>query len=314
MEGIIEKTKKENADLIKRIRNLKNMQVFNSKELEILNINKKYPNQINIYTDEIKNQVAKKHEYFSKLNKNKKSITNMKTLLTRTIKYYNDLPNPIKQDKSNLLVVKAIEETINSLNKELGSTEEEIIDKINNNNSPYSNLMDYNVNNENKKLNYKIITNNRSPKNTNAFILPKIVTNNKSYNNIMSKRSISPNKHINSSNKGIYTNKGLDIYNNNNNNVTNRNSMPHYMNNNNSGKIVKNEINDNEIQDLEYENVTDTDFSNLLKKKEQLLKVGETLLKNIKEVDKLHEKKMKDLKSTVEHNTRKLQMLQQVKK
>ena len=83
MEEQISKFKKENAELAKRVRSLKNIQVMQSKELEVCNINKKYPYKISSRTEEIKNLVAKKHEYFDKINKNKKSLANLKKYLTR---------------------------------------------------------------------------------------------------------------------------------------------------------------------------------------------------------------------------------------
>lgn len=308
MEEVIEKTKKENLELIKQVRNLKNAQVTNSKELEVCNINKKYPNQINIYTDEIKNQVAKKHEYFNKLIHNKRSLSNMKTLLTRTVNNYQDLIVTVKTDKNNSPVIKVIEETINTLTSELAGTEEEILNKLCGQNSDSESASNGSQVPRQKSKTTKTARNVSPQKRHN--ILPSIQQN---------QRGQSPVAVTGQEYKGIF-NKYEYL------SSRDRHSLPHYMvNSNNAQKVKKAPITkpkitatqgevDEDIDrlDFDYDNTSDSDYANLFKKKEQLVKIYEVLLKNLKEIDKLYDKKSKDLRNTVEHNTKKLKMLQQV--
>lgn len=325
MEEQIDKTKKDNLELIKKVRNLKNVQVTNSKELEICNINKKYPTQINIFTEEIKNQVAKKHEYYNKLVHNKKSLSNMKTLLKRTVKSYNEIAEAVKNDKSNDNIVKVIEETIGVLTEELTGADDDILDKV----CLGSNHLNTNPNNEENKLKRKKTApkltraeNAKSPK-SKTTILPNIYQQPQPH----IQRGPSPGTGNNPEYKGIF-NKYEYL------SSRGRNSVPHYMivapsksqsrlKNSQKGLIknkekISNPVKSDDEEDLEilnldYDNTHDVDYANLIKKREQLNKVNEVLSKNIRELDKLQDKKAKDLKNTLEHNTKKLKMLQQVK-
>ena len=62
----------------------------------------------------------------------------------------------------------------------------------------------------------------------------------------------------------------------------------------------------------DYENTKNNDFSRLLKKRLQLEKINEKLEKNLKEVEKIFDKKYKDLNNTTEHNQKKLHLIRKV--
>lgn len=113
---------------------MKNRQVIKSKELEMCTINKKYPSQINMYTDEVKNLVAKRLEYLNKLNINKKSITNLKSYLNKLSHTWSDIVNTISTGGKNKIIsdnlMNLMEEELNMLHEELNPDEEEILEKL----------------------------------------------------------------------------------------------------------------------------------------------------------------------------------------
>lgn len=134
MEEQIAKIRKDNIEQSNKLKKLKNMQYTQGKELETNNLLKKFPNQINAYTDEIKNLVNKKQEYFSKISNNKKSLVNLKNILVNIHKNYEKITNSkaFQKTAESLSVMNSIEESINLLQKDLSMPEEELIEKINN--------------------------------------------------------------------------------------------------------------------------------------------------------------------------------------
>ena len=91
MEEQIGKIRKDNVEQTNKLKKLKNMQYTQGKELETNNLLKKFPNQINSYTDEIKNLMSKKQEYFTKISNNKKSLSNLKNILNTITKNYEKI-------------------------------------------------------------------------------------------------------------------------------------------------------------------------------------------------------------------------------
>lgn len=290
MEEQIDLIKKENLDLTKKVRNLKNTQIMQSKELEVCNKNKKYPQKINSQTEEVKNLVAKKHEYFSKLNNNKKSLSNMKVYLQRVSKMFKDvLSNPKFNNKSNESSIRQVEQDLGWISEELKGTDDEILDKIHN---PLSNPLNmYRQGNlllnkgiKNSPISDLIKIKHKSPS-PNKVILPKIISN---VNRSKSKGKYGTYNTSNTSNK--YPRKNEYNFNEGHSN----------------SEILNEEIS------YEYENTYDSDYHNLLKKREQFEKINFKIEKNMKEIEKLYDKKFKDLNNTIEHNQKKLKLMQQV--
>jgi len=287
MEEQIDLIKKENLDLTKKVRNLKNTQIMQSKELEVCNKNKKYPQKINSQTEEVKNLVAKKHEYFSKLNNNKKSLSNMKVYLQRVSKMFKDvLSNPKFNNKSNESSIRQVEQDLGWISEELKGTDDEILDKIHN---PLSNPLNmYRQGNlllnkgiKNSPISDLIKIKHKSPS-PNKVILPKIISN--------VNRSKSKGKY------GTY----------NTSNKSPRKNEYNFNEGHSNSEILNEEIS------YEYENTYDSDYHNLLKKREQFEKINFKIEKNMKEIEKLYDKKFKDLNNTIEHNQKKLKLMQQV--
>lgn len=125
MEEDIEKLRKENSELTKKISLLRNSHVIQSKQLDTCSKNKKYPSQINSYTEEVKNLVAKKHQYYNKMLAFKKSISNVKSYFSRVVKYFNEVLTSGRYNANP----RPIQENIELLEQELQGTEDEIIDR-----------------------------------------------------------------------------------------------------------------------------------------------------------------------------------------
>lgn len=63
---------------------------------------------------------------------------------------------------------------------------------------------------------------------------------------------------------------------------------------------------------MDYEATFNSDYLNLEKKEKQLERVNRKMDKNHRETEKLFEKKFRDIQNTIEHNQKKLKIMQQV--
>ena len=352
---------------------MKNKQVIKSKEIEMCAINKKYPSQINMFSDEVKNLVAKRLEYLNKLQINKKSLTNLKSYLGKLIQMWNEVYK--SRNRINIMndkIVSLMDDDLNKLREELNGDEEEILELVcreNPSEAPghYNNNSASNIPNPvsvNKLLikysgsrNTLQHVNNKNinefkEKNENFLPLPNIfVTNTTNHTlnkqnikyNIITKReqnrkspdnysmtqkhqsshsSQSPRKeykgifsryeYLNPKSKKFHTNTKL------NGNLFQKNQSQENVNNsNNSIKELHNENSvDKENSDIfttDFENTQNSDFSRLIKKRYQLEKINQNLEKNLKEVEKLNEKKFRDVNNTIDHNQKKLQLIYKVR-
>lgn len=294
MEDQIEKLKKENIESLKRVKHFKNLHLVNAKELEALNLNKKYPAQINTHTDEIKSLVVKKHEYFEKLNKNKKSLKNLKDILIKVEKNYLDMLIKIpKSDRSgNESLINIINDLLKSLKDDLLVEEKDFLEKM-----QIKDLAHLPTGINDKKA-YRVSI----PKIQNAqpIILPTLKT----------KQSPIRVVSLTANNKGIF-NKYEYLA------SKDKTVKPHYMIQGRSKEKVLEEKSDDislESENLkyDYENTHDTDYQKILKKSEQLQERNKKIEKHIKESEKLYEKKLKDIQCTIEHNAKKLKIIRQV--
>ncbi len=203
MEEHIMKIRKDNIEQSNKLKKLKNMQYTQGKELETNNLLKKFPNQINAFTDEIKNLVSKKQEYFTKISNNKKSLSNLKNILTNISKNYEKITNSkvFQKTAENSALINSIEESVNSLLKDLNMPEDELFEKINN----LQTLNKYTyISSNNNNLNLNLLSapqqNGLKSKTTIGQANPEVFG-----------RRASPGKNFNN-----YNNK-RNIYNNNNN-------------------------------------------------------------------------------------------------
>ena len=197
MEDQISIFKKEYLALSNRLKKLKNIHYTQCKELENNNVFKKFPNQIYSFTDEIKNLMSKKHEYFNKFCNNKKSIDNLKNFLS-TISYnYDQIINTKNNIKSadTLILMQLIDDNLNSIKKEINIPEVELFQKINNIQISISNT----DNNSNILYEAKLLKNSSLKKNFDSKNITK--------NFKLQKRNASnPNLLKNNENKIFYPN------------------------------------------------------------------------------------------------------------
>ena len=121
----IEEKKNDNNVLNKKIIELKTKSRKGNIELKAFSGNVKYQN-INNLTNELKTLHTKKAEYFSKLNKNKKTLVICQKELKNLKEKYDE------NKKNNKYFNARIEEEINRLNDDLTGTEEEIYNKVEN--------------------------------------------------------------------------------------------------------------------------------------------------------------------------------------
>jgi len=339
---------------------MKNKQVLKAKEIEMCAINKKYPTQINMYTDEVKNLVAKRLEYLNKLNINRKSVSNLKSYLAKLIRMWSEIVNSLNKNKiSNY---NSMEEELDKLKEEMNRDEEDILESICKENLPYdSNKNLANEISENQQKNskhlikYSSVKNSENSSNHKKYQLPQLKAGegylpnifttgintygslNKNLQDVKSrinlkKNSKSPEPSSKSQHgitshstkspkieyKGIFSNyeylhtKSKKSLINNKMNVNNQ--SPEHGNNSIEETQNENSL-DKEHSDFltsDYENTKNNDFSRLLKKRLKLEKINEKLEKNLKEVEKIFDKKYKDLNNTTEHNQKKLHLIQKV--
>jgi hypothetical protein len=306
MEIQIDSIKKENKDLQKKIRQLKNTQLAKSKELEICNRNKKYPQKIHSHTDEVKNLVAKKHDYFSKLTNNKKSLQNMKIYLNKVMNLFKDSKiSPKFCLKGNELLVKQIEDEINNLLEELRGNEDEILEKaldqknakilLSNREKLFRIKRDGSTNERDAKQSLSC----SSPRN-NKKLLANIQTTLPIITQSLANSNQNPYKKRLTSKNHPYQ-KNLQFY---NKNLVD-DQLENILGNNSDIQEVEYNLN------LEYDNTQESEYLELLKRKSQLENIKSTMEKNLKENEKIYEKKYKELINTIEHNQKKLKLMQQ---
>ena len=120
----LDEMKLENKQLNKQIQNLKKEQNSKKKVLEKYSTNKKYPQEIKSYTDEVKTLSLKKRDYYLKLLNNKKSLNHCLTQLESVDNLYNEY-----KEKKNYSHHK-VEQELTKLKMDLKGNENEIWDKV----------------------------------------------------------------------------------------------------------------------------------------------------------------------------------------
>ena len=282
IEYKLDEIKFENNKLTKDIREYRNKQNVKAKVLETYSANKKYPKEIKSYTEEVKTLSTKKHEYYLRLNKNKKSLMNLIEEFEKTEKIYNEL-----HDKENFFN-RNIEEDLNKIRKDLTGDENTIFEKAENKSSII--LQEHEEKMEKREL-YKSRKFLKSIDNKNINI-------GKSSNLLISNNS----------------KKNYDKYNYNPNLIRKKYAI--VVREKSAGK-EKNPISNKEFYNIDkelnanYDNTTDYEYRNMITKKEKYFDVNIKLEKSIKEVKKMYERKVKDSSIILDENMKKLNTLLQ---
>ena len=275
IEKKIDKLKLENCELIKQIKTLKSQSRKDGKKLEDYSYNGKYLSDINKISTELKTLENKKHEYFKKLANSNKFINNC-------VKELENLENYYSSQKSNKNYFNAkVEEEINRLKEDLSGNEEEIIKRI---------------------------------ETDSAFIIRKLIHNEKINNNIF--KTPIPNKPADA--KKMKLKKGnsleplvkLKLARNNIHsgqsrrmNIVAKNKSPLLTNINNNHNKDQDDFDPTKIN---YNDLTDFEYNEMISKKSHCYDVVTRLEKSIKEAQKMYQRKVKEIKTTLEENSQKL--------
>ena len=287
-EALIEEKKNDNNNLNKKISELKQTSQIGRKKLEAYSENVKYPQDINNLSNQLKTLLKKKADYFSKLNKDIKTIGTCQKELENLEKFYED-----KKKKKNYLNPK-IEEDIKRLKDDLTGNESEIYNKVQNDQAFIirKQIHQEKVNNvfkiPGKKMKLKK-GNSLEPLTMKAIRYDVRSGYNSRRMNIVAKNKIPEGENT-------YENK------------TNDNNINNNMNNN----PIKSDILDEEdLSKINYNNLTDYAYRELLTKKEHCYDVTARLEKSIKEAMKMYSRKLKDIKANLTANSKKLSERQQ---
>ena len=273
--------KKENYNINCKIRILKENNILNIKKIENLKNKKKYSEKIKSFTEEIKSLESKKLDYYTKLNSNQRSLENILKEKEILYKLYNSNINK-ELDEG---ILSKINYWLNIIKSDLEGTEEEIIQRIESDNSRIINEIDKNL-----------IKNN----NKNTLYIP-----NEKINLERAKSSNPNNKNkINNFYQGIFTKYSLLQQ------KSNYKSQPRYMLNKNN---KENDIVNNKIEDLnvDYELTSNDDYNELLNKKKEYVEMINRLEKTMKEVNKISNIKTENIFYSVNDNSKKLNNLKQ---
>ena len=281
IEKKIEKIKLENNELIKQIKALKSQSRKDGKKLEDYNYNGKYVSDINKITNELKTLENKKHDYFKKLTDSNKFINNCVKELDNLEKFYNS-----QKSTKNYFNAK-IEEEISRLKEDLSGNEEEIIKRI---------------------------------QTDSAFIIRKLIHNEKMRENIL--KTPLPNKPSDARKMKLKKGNSLEPLNklkiarnnihsghsNRRMNIVAKNKSPLLTNNNanNNVNVNNKEKDDFDLNNINYNDLTDFEYKEMLNKKDHCYDVVTKLEKSIKEAQKMYQRKIKDIKISVEEKSQQL--------
>lgn len=277
----IDNMKSNNLLLNKKIKILNSQTHLEGKKLD-LNSKIKNNNEIKKYSDEYTTLMKEKYKQYMKLNNNKKLIKDAKEQFQYLMKMINGEENEKKNDKEKDKILDKIknlklEEEINNLKEDLSGNEENIYDRVISDKAII--LEKYKKINKSSSI---IFSNNKN------------YNNNKSINKIRIKL-ISKDKNVNeiNKNKKILNSKSCEdfiakekIYNNINN------------------------INDEDIN-INYETMTNNDYDKIKEKNQKYFNLDERLDKSIKELSLFYERKIKEINSVLDINSKQLSNIQQ---
>ena len=273
--------KNNNLLLNKKIKILNTKTHLEGKKLD-LNSKIKNNNEIKKFSDEYTTLMKEKYKHYMKLNNNKKLIKDALEQFQYLMKMINREENEKKNDKEKDKILDKIknlklEEEINNLKEDLSGNEETIYNRV---------ISDKAIILENyKKINKSssiIMSNNKN------------YNNNKSINKLRIKL-ISKDKNVNENNK--------------NKKILNSKSCDDFIA---KEKIFNNinNINDEDIN-INYETMTNSDYDKIKEKNQKYFNLDERLDKSIKELSLFYERKIKEINSVLDINSKQLSNIQQ---
>ena len=273
IEKKIDKIKLENNELIKQIKALKTQSRLDGKKLEDYGFNGKKVSDINQISNELKALENKKHEYFIKLSYNNKFISNCLKEFNNLEKFYNS-----QKTTKNYFNAK-VEEDINRLKEDLSGTEEDIMKRIETDSSFIIKKM---IHNEKMKENIFKTPMMNKPVDAKKMKLKK-------------GNSLEPLAKLKIARTNIHSGQSKRV------NIIAKNKSPLLTNFNNNK-----EKDDFDPSKINYNDLTDYEYKEMLNKKEHCFDIVTKLEKSIKEAQKMYQRKLKEIKSIVDENSQKL--------
>ncbi len=282
-EALIEEKKSVNNQLNKKIIELKSESRMGGKKLEAYSGNVKYPQDINNLINQLKTLAKKKADYFSKFNKNKKTLVICQKELENLKKVYE------AQKKNNNYFNAKIEEEINRLNEDLAGNEEDIYNKV-----------------ESKKA-FIIKKQIHQEKVNSVFKISSTGDSNKL--KIKKGSSFDPliQKAIRYDVKSGYQKRRINIVakmKSPTGKTYEKSSTKESVNNNKKEKDI---LDEDDFSHINYDSLTEYEYRELLTKKEYFNDVTVKLEKSIKEADKMYARRIKEIKITLDDNMKKLE-------
>ena len=297
-EEQIDHIKKENLNLLDKIKELNKKNLINSLELKTFNDNKKYPLKIKNFNDDVKSFSSQKHDYYTKLNMNKRSLDNLIKEKDVLKKLYN---KNIKEDSDKNLVSQ-INYWLNLINQDLEGKQDEIFERVEKNKSKTVNEID-----KRKSNKLKIVKN--------PLYLPILTERSNKENKTRNPTTIPVNKSANFSNQtkkyqGIFNKYSL-LKDNNNHNYNNNKSNNVFKIIPNLKKNIQNDLNSLSNINNDYYNTTDHEYRELLEKKKSLVTINSRIENRLKDISKLSIDKLQKISRNINDNARRLESLNQ---
>ena len=278
-EALIEEKKNDNNNLNKKISQLKQTSQLGRKKLEAYSENVKYPQDINNLSNQLKTLLKKKADYFSKLNKDIKTLSICKKELETLEAFYE------KRKKEKNFINPKVEEDIKRLKEDLTGNETEIYNKVQTDQA------------------FIIRKQIHQEKVNNVFKTP--VLNKPQKMKLKKGNSLEPLalKAIRYDVRSGYNSRRMNIVAKNKSPTQNTYEKNNTSNNN---QIKKEILEEEDLSNINYNNLTDFEYRELLTKKEHCYDVTARLEKSIKEAMKMYTRKIKEIKVTLNSNSKKL--------
>ena len=288
----INEVKESNSSLHKMIKSYNHSNYLKGKKLEL---NSKNNNDIKFYSDEYTTLMKEKYNQYVKLNSSKKLIKDAIEQFQYLIKMLNKDEKEKNVEKKNekinvqnnnekineknfikILKKLKIEDDINILKEDLSGNEDNIYNRVINDNT-----LILNKNNKIKNRNESIINGNKQNKKNNRLKLTKLPS-------IL--------KEMNNKDKKLINSRSC-------NDIIDKN------------RLINNDINiSNEgllFKDVSYDKLSNYDYEKINIKKQKYFDLDSKLEKSIKDLSEFYDNKVKNINLLLESNSKKLSNIQQ---
>ena len=298
-ETKINNIKNENKQLQIDIRKYKDEAITKKKDIKKIVDNNEIPNEIKKKSEEIRNLTNHKHECFTKIKMGIKSLENVR----KEISHFEEIFTKRAKENGDENLNNKINFWLDIIKSDLSGTQEEIMSKIEKNETNF--MKEINKNNNNRAKSSSFDENKKN--NFNEGI-------NSNFKLIKEKNNNLDNNNLKISYKGIFGKfKYLKQkpYSSTNNYKLSKINISSEEIKNNKSKKENDSVDSDIILAKDYEDTTDNEYRELLNKKSQYLEANIRLEKNIKEIEKTKKSKLLNISYTVKENEQKLKELKE---